>query len=69
MEKLAREIINGRRLNEEDDLAVFLHADLQELQAGADMIRRELCGNRVDLCCIINGRGGRCSEDCKFCAQ
>ena len=33
------------------------------------MIRRELCGDRMDLCSIINGRGGRCSENCKFCVQ
>jgi len=66
---LANEIIAGRRLTGEDDLSVFLTADLKELCKGADSIRAALCGDRVDLCSIINGRGGRCSENCKFCAQ
>lgn len=66
---LANEIIQGRRLTQEDDLSVFLTAGLAELGEGADCIRKALCGNKADLCSIINGRGGRCSEDCKFCAQ
>lgn len=69
MIQLANEIIAGRRLTGEDDLAVFLTADLEELCKGADSIRAELCGEKADLCSIINGRGGRCSENCKFCAQ
>lgn len=67
--ELAKEIISGRRLNKEDDLSVLLKADLNQLCEGANLIRKELCGDRVDLCSIINGRAGRCSENCKFCAQ
>lgn len=66
---LAKEIIAGRRLTSADDLQVLLDAPLEELMQGADLIRKELCGMRVDLCSIVNGRGGRCSENCKFCAQ
>lgn len=66
---LAEKIIDGYRLTKEDDLSVLLTADLDELCTGADKIREKLCGNKVDLCSIINGRGGRCSENCKFCAQ
>ena len=66
---LADEIIAGRRLNKNDDLSLLVNADLEELCQGADKIRKELCGNKMDLCSIINGRGGRCSENCKFCAQ
>ena len=67
---LAKEIISGRRLKEGDpELQNLITADLTELMQGADEIRAALCGNRVDLCSIINGRGGKCSEDCKFCAQ
>lgn len=66
---LAKEIISGRRINREDDLSVFLKCDLDELCKGADMIREHFIGNKVDLCSIINGRSGRCPEDCKYCAQ
>lgn len=69
MINLAKEIIAGRRINREDDLSVFLTCDLQELCKGADMIREHFVGDKVDLCSIINGRSGRCPEDCKYCAQ
>ena len=69
MLSLAHDIIRGRRLRKDENLSFLITADLKELCEGADRIRRELCGNRVDLCSIINGRGGRCSENCRFCAQ
>ena len=69
MLELAKQIIDGYRLTKDDDLRVFETAPLEELCEGADMIRKHLCDDRIDLCTIINGRGGRCSEDCKFCAQ
>jgi biotin synthase len=67
--ELAKEIINGRRITREDDLSIFLTCDLNKLCEGADKIREYYMGNVVDLCSIINGRSGRCPEDCKYCAQ
>ena len=66
---LAWEIIGGRRITREDDLSLFLTCDLGALREGADRIRAALVGDKVDLCAIINGRSGRCPEDCKYCAQ
>ena len=69
MKQLAKELIEGRRLKRQDDLSVLISANLDELCTGADEIRKEFQGNKADLCSIINGRSGRCGENCKFCAQ
>jgi len=69
IQKLSREIIDGKRLKREDDLSCFKTTDLKELCQEADNIRAALCGDEIDLCSIINGKSGKCSEDCKFCAQ
>lgn len=67
--KIAEEIINGRRLKKGEDLSFFIDCDAESLYKGADMIRAHFVGDKVDLCSIINGRSGRCPEDCKYCAQ
>lgn len=69
MKDLANQIIAGGRLERGYDFNLFLTTNLDELLEGSNMIRDALCGEKVDLCTIINGRSGRCSENCKFCAQ
>ena len=69
MKNLAKEIIEGRRLTKEEDLSFFETCDLSALMEGADWIREHFCGDKVDLCTIINGKSGKCPEDCKYCAQ
>lgn len=69
IKQITQEIIKGRRLTRTDDLSFLLETDLEALCAGANEIREKLCGNNLSLCSIINGRSGKCSEDCKFCAQ
>lgn len=69
-EKLSEEIIYGRRLKRGDpELMDLVTCDLHALKKGADQIRKALVGEKVDLCTIINGKSGRCGENCKFCAQ
>ncbi len=67
--KLAEDIIGGYRIKRGDDTGFFITAELEQLCSGADRIRKHFKGDHVDLCSIINGRSGRCSENCKFCAQ
>ena len=69
IQNLTNEIIDGRRLGREDDLSFLKECPLDELTEGADKIRKELVGERVDLCTIIAGKSGNCGENCKFCAQ
>ena len=35
----------------------------------ADQIREAFCGKYFNLCTIINAKSGKCSENCKYCAQ
>ena len=37
-----------------------------KLCLAADEIRYQFSLNRFDLCTIINGKSGRCSENCKY---
>lgn len=66
--KMKECVLSGGNLNKEDAIRLY-HCDLTELTEAADMIREHFCGNVFDMCTIINGKSGRCSEDCKFCAQ
>lgn len=70
LKELTEQILSGkRRFSENDDLTFLLDSDLEELCRSANRLREHFCGSHGDLCTIINGRSGRCSEDCKFCAQ
>ena len=66
---IARRIISGERLQPSHDVKFFSTTPLEELQSGARLIQQKFCGNHVDLCTIINGKSGRCGENCKYCAQ
>ena len=67
--ELTQKIIAGYRLGRDTDRSLFLEAPLEELKEGAYRLQRQFCGNHIDLCTIVNGRSGRCGENCKYCAQ
>jgi biotin synthase len=67
--ELVNKIIEGDRIQRGDKIDFLLNIDLDELCKGAHKIKEHYLGNKVNLCTIINGRSGKCSEDCKFCAQ
>ena len=48
---------------------ILADAPREELCAAANDIREHFCGNNFDICTIINGKSGKCSENCKYCAQ
>ncbi|NQT73245.1 MAG: biotin synthase BioB [Chloroflexi bacterium] len=68
---LAEDIINGYTpdIDEYKALAAIEEQDVFSLFAGADMIRDFHFGREIHLCCICNGKSGKCSEDCSFCSQ
>lgn len=65
---LKEKVLAGRQITREEALALT-ETPLKELCAAADEIRRFFCGDKFDLCTIVNGKSGKCSENCKYCAQ
>lgn len=68
IESLRDRVLNGEPLSKNQALQLR-EAELEPLCDAADEIRRHFCGGGFDLCSIVNGKSGRCPEDCKYCAQ
>ncbi len=61
-------ILRGGQLTKEE-LMELSKVPLETLGQAANQLRQETCGCGFDICSIINGKSGRCPEDCKYCAQ
>lgn len=68
IDSLKNKVIEGNLITKEE-AKELLSAPIDELCAAANEIREHFCGNGFDLCSITNAKCGKCSEDCKFCAQ
>lgn len=66
--EMKQKVLAGEQITREEALTLAKEP-LDELREAADEIRRVMCGSGFDICTIINGKCGRCSEDCKYCAQ
>lgn len=69
--RLEEKVLAGQDITREEagKLGELAGSDLYNLFAAASRIRNIRAGKKVDLCSIINAKSGRCSENCKFCAQ
>jgi len=47
----------------------IINAPLDDLLNEANRVRNDTFGKEIDLCAIINIKNGRCTMDCRFCAQ
>lgn len=68
VEELKQKVLAGGKVTREEALEL-VSVSLEELSQAADELREHFCGDRFDLCTIVNGKCGKCSEDCKYCAQ
>lgn len=68
IDALTQKVLDDIWLTKEE-IFLLAQADCSYLAKQANKIREFFCGKRVDMCCIINAKSGRCSENCKFCAQ
>lgn len=65
---LGDRVLLGEQITKEEALKLY-EQPLEKLCSKADEIRRRFCADGFDICTIINGKSGKCSENCKFCAQ
>lgn len=52
-----------------DCLLAWASGPESALFAEAERLTREVASRVFDMCSIVNGKCGRCPEDCKWCAQ
>ncbi len=69
IESLEEKIIFGELITLQEALELSKEKDLQALYSAANRIRQKFMGDKVDLCTIMNAKSGKCSENCKYCAQ
>lgn len=65
---LRDKVIAGYDISKEEALELY-SVNFEDLKSCANEIREHYCSNDFNFCTIINAKSGKCSEDCKFCAQ
>lgn len=65
---IKEKILSGKKISYNEALSL-IDMPLNMLLKAADEIREHFCSNIFDVCSIINAKSGKCSENCKFCAQ
>lgn len=68
IKELKDKVLNGNLITKEEALQLA-NCNTEEICDAANVIREKFCGNDFDICTIINAKSGKCSENCKFCAQ
>lgn len=66
--RLCEMIKSGYKINKQEAIEL-LNYKTCDLTQCADDIRKRFLKNEFDTCSIVNGKSGKCSEDCKFCSQ
>jgi len=72
IDKTKNEIIKKKKVvSSAEALELFIEASDHPwmIMAAASEIREHFKGKEIILCGITNAKSGKCSEDCKFCAQ
>lgn len=69
LKELSNKILNENYHITKQEAISLIDTDLKELSLYAEKMKQKFCGNKFDMCSIVSGKSGKCSENCKFCAQ
>ncbi|MBQ9431608.1 MAG: biotin synthase BioB [Kiritimatiellae bacterium] len=67
--QIAQSVISGGEVSPETITACLKSGNHEALWEAAHQVTEHFKPARFDFCAIINARCGRCSENCKWCAQ
>lgn len=71
IDTLNHKALKGTGISASDALELFIEGagSPYRVFAAASELREQFKGRNIVLCGITNAKSGRCSEDCRFCAQ
>ena len=69
IQEIKNRIIQGDSITKQEALKLANCNDKEAVYKIADEIREHFTGNSFELCTITNAKSGKCSENCKWCAQ
>jgi len=71
IDKLKNKAIRKEAVSISEALELFIEGSSNSFRvmAASSQIREHFKGKEIILCGITNAKSGKCSEDCKFCAQ
>ena len=69
MKSAERSVVAMDGISREEALALLARERREELRERAHKTTVRCVERRFDFCAIINAKSGRCTEDCKWCAQ
>ena len=69
LERTKNKVIRGCKIKKSEAKKIYNWPNLDELKSAAFQISQKCAAKKISACALINAKQGKCSEDCKYCAQ
>ena len=69
LERTKNKVIRGCKIKKSEAQRIYNWPNLDELKSAAFQISQKRAAKKISACALINAKQGKCSEDCKYCAQ